>query len=180
MRLSLRNVKLVFSVNCIPLEFQNRFKLHRHNLIMRIFNNVILTIYLSQIHNKRIHVTGLRSKNQKEKLLRFLGRSGIGVDRIQINSSFFLLEGMNIPEYNKFGYFCSKYKRNKVSIDLSSFNVHENFLCTVYLRVLHCTGVANIHRKSIVLLACRKKCCVDTLTKEIRILLISFAHSLLI
>ena len=92
MRLSLRNVKLVFSVNCIPLEFQNRFKLHRHNLIMRIFNNVILTIYLSQIHNKRIHVTGLKSKNQKEKLLRFLGRSGIGVDRIQINSSFSYFE----------------------------------------------------------------------------------------
>ena len=179
MRVSLRNIKMVFSVDYISPEFQNLFQPYQHNLILRMSNSVILTIYLSQIKLKRIHITGLKRRNQKKMLLNFFKSHGIEVNRVEINNSFFLLKNINIPEYNKFAFFCSMYKRKGVKIDLSSFNSHENFLSVIYMRVLYCTGVANIHRKSVILLACRKKCCVEKLKVELGFLLTEYATSLL-
>lgn len=178
MKTLLRNIKLVLTVNKIPTKFKNLFKLCRHNLIMKMSNCIILTIYLSQIHYNRIHVTGIKNHDQKESLINCLGLYGIKIKDIQINSSFLLLKDINIPELNKFANFCSQYKRTGVKLDLSSFNIHENFLSVIYLKVSNCSGIANIHRKSIILLGCQKKDCVEMLKREIRVLLISYIDSL--
>ena len=174
MKTLLRNIKLVLTVNYISSKFQKLFKLCRHNLVMKMSDCMVLTIYLSQIHYNRIHVTGIKTQNQKLSLINFLGCYGIKIKRIQINSSFFLLKNINIPEFDKFANFCSKYQRAGVELNLSSFNIHENFLSVIYLKVSNCSGIANIHRKSTILLACRKKDCVEILKKEIKALLISY------
>ena len=178
MKTSLRNIKLVLTVDSISSKFQKLFKLCTHNLIMKMKNCLILTIYLSQIHSKRIHVTGIKRQDQKYMLINFLEYYGIKIKRIQINSSFFLLKDVNIPEYDKFANFCSKYQQKGVKLNLSSFNIHENFLSVIYLKVSTCSGIANLHRKSIILLACRKKRCVEILKREIKRLLISYIDSL--
>ena len=174
----LRNIKFVLTVYKIPYKFKQLFQKHYQNFILKITNKIVLTIYTSQNITKKIHVTGIKNVEQKKLLFELLNLHKIKIEKIVVNNTFFLLKNLNIPEFDKFATFCSKYKQVHTFFNLSSYNSHENFLSVIYLKIQNASGQVNIHRKSSILLGCKTGKCVEILTRELKTIFLNYVSSL--
>ena len=174
----LRNIKFVLIVDKVPDNFMQLFQKHNQNFILKIENKIVLTIYSSQNITRKIHVTGIKMFKQKYLLFKLLNHYKIEIQKIVVNNTFFLLKNLNIPEFDKFASFCSKYKKDGIFINLSSYNNHENFLSVIYLKIYNVSGQVNIHRKSSIFLGCKTGKCVEMLKQELKTILLNYVSSL--
>lgn len=167
----LRNVKCVLTLSMLPQNLIEQFVKRQHNLILRIRDSIILTIYPKQI--ERVHITGIKNINDFQLIKILFLKNYVKIRKIQINNTFWIAKPMIIPHFHKFALFCKHTYTNRYAIlDLSSYGLNgDGYINVIYLRHKMCSGVGLIHRKSSSIIGAKDFQSVKMLVFEIKQLL---------
>ena len=177
MKFILTNLKCVIDVEsfCLNSNFINDFIQLKQNKINYLPNSARLTIYPRTF--TRIHATGICSQNDLNQITNYLLSQNIRIHKITVNGSFFIVKSFIIPEFHQFVQFCKSYKKKSLIIDCNFFQL-EGFLSAIHLKHECLGGLVKIHRKSIIIMGCRKISTVKIYIKYVQELLLSYAYLL--
>ena len=174
MKVKLRNVKCVFSIQHSLKHILKEFQFHKKNHTFRLHDKICLTTYPKNLF--RIHATGIKTISDLNSVLLFFDSNSIRVYNVQVNNTFWILKPLLIQNFDKFAKFCQNTQKNKVSFDLSNFGLNGDggFLNAIYLRHSDCRGAVIIHRTCSLIMGPKHITEIRLLTNELKTLLKSF------
>ena len=175
LKLRLRNVKCNFVVKKELTPHLKLFKQHKTNKVLRLGDKICLTVYRNNL--LKVHVTGISSSSDFESVLSFFKINKIGISRMQINNTFWMIKPFIINSFNKFAYFCkNRSKTGSTAIDVSNVGLNGNgeFFNSIFLRNFDCEGTVIIHRTSILILGAKNIFAIKILKHSLENLITSY------
>ena len=175
LKLRLRNVKCNFVVKKELTPHLKLFKQHKTNKVLRLGDKICLTVYRNNL--LKIHVTGISSLSDFESVLAFFKSINLGISRIQINNTFWMIKPFIINHFYKFADFCkNRPKTGSTVIDVSNIGLNGDgkFLNSIFLRNSACKGTVIIHRTSILILGATNIVAIKLLKQSLENLITSY------
>lgn len=166
----LRNIKCTFVLDTLSPLLISKFDKRKHNLILRLDQSIILTIYPSS--SNKVHATGIKNKSNLRSIKSLFKFCQIKIQNIRIDNTYWLKKPHEIEKFTEFALFCQKNKNNMdVDIDLTSFALNaDGYLNSIYLKHKEVGGTVIIHRKCITLLGAKNYTSVKLLTNKAELL----------
>ena len=180
MKLILRNVKCVFSIQDSLEQIIKEFQFHKKNHTFRLQDKICLTIYPKNLF--RIHATGIKTVSDLNSVLLFFDSNCMRISKIQVNNTFWILKLLLIQNFDKFAKFCqnTQIASKQIYFDLSNLGLNGDggFLNAIYLRHIDCRGAVIIHRTCSLIMGPKHITEIILLKNELKILLKSFKASM--
>ena len=174
MGFELRNIKCTFVLNRLSRKLLSKFEKKKYNLILRLKQTIILTIYPSS--SNRVHATGIRTMSNLQDIKTLFKACQTRIEDIVVDNSYWLKKPHIIDRFSEFASFCESIKKCEFTkIDLTSFALNaDGYLNSIYLKHKNATGIAIIHRKCIALLGAKSSESVKLLTSKVENLVKEF------
>ena len=175
LKLRLRNIKCNFVVKKELTPHLKLFKQHKTNKVLRLGDKICLTVYQNSL--LKVHVTGISSSSDFESVLSFFKSINIGISRMEINNTFWMIKPFIINNFYKFAIFCkNRSKTGSTVIDVSNVGLNGNgeFFNSIFLRNFDCEGTVIIHRTSILILGAKNIFAIKILKQSLENLITSY------
>ena len=113
LKLRLRNVKCNFLVKKDLTPHLKLFKQHKTNKVLRLGDKICLTVYRNNL--LKIHVTGISSLSDFESVLSFFKAINLGISRIQVNNTFWMVKPFIINNFLQICRLLQKQTKNRIN-----------------------------------------------------------------
>ena len=166
----LRNIKCTIVLNKLTPQLLSKFEKKRNNLIQRVGQSIVLTVYPSSTN--RVHATGVKNKKDLRIIKKSFTSNHAKIKHIKIDNTYWLKKPNVINSFHEFAQFCRENRANvDIEIDLSNFAMNPQYPNAIYLRHKMASGTVIIHRKCIAMLGAKSDKCVKLLIDRVESLL---------
>ena len=176
MEFELRNIKCTFLLNTLSDLLLSKFEKSRYNLILRLEQSVILTVYPSS--SNRVHATGIKNMRNLLAIKSLFHSTRIKIRDIVVDNTYWIRKPHIIDRFHEFASFCERYRESgeDIDLDMSNFALNgDGYLNTIYLKHRKASGTVIIHRKCISILGAKNSSSVLLLSDKVNHLFKKYA-----
>ena len=169
----LRNIKCTYVLNRLSTMLLSKFEQRRYNLILRMEQTIILTIYPSSFN--RVHATGIKSMSDVMAIKSLFKTCQIKIRDVVVDNTYWLKKPHIIKRFSEFAAFCDSGDNGNIKIDMTSYGMNgDGYFNAIYLKHREASGTVIIHRKCIAILGAKSSTSVRLLTTKVHNLITKY------